>query len=483
MTAAAALRFVVLALSGSGCLVGCTPHGDHAPAPDAASTPAVASASDASPLPAHSLDGAHDYRGTLGSKTGIAMHLVGSGTSVRGSYVYLAIGRPIPLDGTADTAGAVALTETADGKSTGTFRLRPRGDDLTGEWTDPAGKKTFAVELAPGAPFEVATGDAGKPTSASRRAEECLAQPSCPAAEAAALFATASDTREPDLDCFRFIDGAGTPRDLARGRACLERRADALACGGSSMFLGGATLALMRIDGIGGAPDVAGAGALVDGCFDDVTREAVVAHAAARSKDPKTPPVDFCKNLGGTTITLNECEARSSKNADTARELQAKMVVAGLDDEGKALFATSDKAYGDYVEAMSDYVYEVYIDGTIRGAMSLSTQVALKAARAKDLEALPRFVAKDTTPNDVAAAERDAALALARVGTTTPAEKAALGKTQRTWEAYRDAEVALYAHAFGPKQGADRVAATLRVRLASRRAKECAPPSAGGDGE
>jgi uncharacterized protein YecT (DUF1311 family) len=65
------------------------------------------------------------------------------------------------------------------------------------------------------------------------------------------------------------------------------------------------------------------------------------------------------------------------------------------------------------------------------------------------------------------------------VGTTTPAEKAALEKTQRTWEAYRDAEVALYEHVFAARQGADRVGAAVRVRLASRRAKECAPPSAG----
>jgi uncharacterized protein YecT (DUF1311 family) len=178
---------------------------------------------------------------------------------------------------------------------------------------------------------------------------------------------------------------------------------------------------------------------------------------------------------------MNECMARESQNADTQRELEAKVVVAGLDSTSQRLFAASEKAYAEYVTAMGTFVYEVYVQGTIRGAMSIGEEHALKVAHAKDLAEFPRFVAKETSDRDVESAQRAAASALAKAvaGTTTPAEKEALQKTQRTWTAYRDAEVGLYEYVFGPKQGADRVHAALLLRLESRRAKECAPPSAG----
>jgi Lysozyme inhibitor LprI len=315
-------------------------------------------------------------------------------------------------------------------------------------------------------------------TSASQSAEDCLATPTCPAGEAARRFVAASDASDPDLDCFRFLDGAGTRRDWTRARGCLERQAPSLACDGSSMGLGVAELALMRIDGRGGKTDEVGARALVDGCFDDDTRSSILDHAAARDRDPKVPPVDFCKDIGGTTLTTNECVSRHSKNEETARQLAAKAVVGGFDDAGKDLFASSEKDYDAYVTARGAYVYEVYIDGTIRNAMALDTEAKLRASRTRDLAELPRFVARDTPGGAIEAARRAAAAALAHASAATPAEKDALQKTQRTWEAYRDAELALYEHVFGPKQGADRVHDALLVRLESRRARDCAAPSA-----
>jgi hypothetical protein len=314
----------------------------------------------------------------------------------------------------------------------------------------------------------------GGAASPSERAEACLARPTCLATEAARLFVASADARDPALDCFRFLDGAGTPRDLPRGRACLERRADALECGGSSMSLETAELALLRVDGVGGKADIEGARDLVAGCFDDVSRQGILEHAAAKERDPGTPPANFCKDIGGTTITSVECEARRGENSDTARQLQAKAVVEGLDAAGRELFARSDHAFDDYVSAAGDYAYEVYIDGTIRGAMAVSAENKLKAARIQDLAAFPRYVAKETSPKEVEAATRRRAAALDRVHTGTAAEKAALLKTEQTWETFRDAEVALYAHAFGPSQGVERVEAAVRTRLELRRASDAA---------
>jgi hypothetical protein len=149
-------------------------------------------------------------------------------------------------------------------------------------------------------------------------------------------------------------------------------------------------------------------------------------------------------------------------------------VASGLDAPGRDLFAKADHAFDDYVGAVGDYVYEVYIDGTIRSAMALSAQNKLKATRIQDLAAFPHFVAKDTSPKEVEAAEQRRAAALGRVHPGTASEKAALLKTEQTWEAFRDAEVALYAHAFGPSQGVERVEAAVRARLEARRASDTA---------
>jgi uncharacterized protein YecT (DUF1311 family) len=212
-----------------------------------------------------------------------------------------------------------------------------------------------------------------------------------------------------------------------------------------------------------------------------VTRSAILEHASAKERDASAPAVDFCTGIGGTTLTIDECVARDRKNTETRRELAAKGAVATLDAAGKALFAASETAHAAYVEATGDFVYEVYVQGSIRNAMSLSARQALAASRATDLAAFPRFVAKATSPAQVEAARRASAAALRQVAASleTPAEKDALEKAQRAWATYRDAEIALYVSVFGPGQGADRVRAAVLARLESRRASECAPPSAG----
>ncbi len=336
-----------------------------------------------------------------------------------------------------------------------------------------------ALGLAGLSPAVVRAADAGAaPAGISARAEACLASPVCPAGDAASLLVAASRAHDGELDCFRFLDGAGTPRDLVRGRTCLEDRSGALKCAGSLEM---AELVLMRVDGVGGRADLAGARALLDGCFDDATHSALVDHLAAKERAPGTPPVAFCKDIGGTTLTMNECLARESKNAETACELETKAVFAGLDDRGKSLFAAAAAAYRAYVAAMGAFVYEVYVEGTIRNSMALGTEIGLRNRRAKDLAGFRGFVATTTSTTEVHAAQRASAAALAAVGTTTAAEKAALGKTQQAWAAYRDAEIALYEHVFGPTQGVARVRSALLVRLESRRAGESAPPSAEGE--
>jgi uncharacterized protein YecT (DUF1311 family) len=220
-------------------------------------------------------------------------------------------------------------------------------------------------------------------------------------------------------------------------------------CDGSSAGLWQAELAIALTDGAGGPVDVARARAIFDGCFDDVTKRQVLDHAALREKDPAAPPVDFCKELGGTTLTTNECGALEQVHEQTRGALEAKRVAASLDGEGKRLLAAASRAHARYVAAMGAYVYEVYVQGSMRNIQALSVENALLSRRTQRLARLQSIAPAAAS---AAAAERssravDVALKKRAATAATPEVRAKLVETQKEWIAYRDAEVALYVHA------------------------------------
>jgi hypothetical protein len=318
----------------------------------------------------------------------------------------------------------------------------------------------------------VAAADASAPVSPlSDRAAACLDDPSCPAATADDLFRAADDAREPSVDCLRFADGDGTRRDLARARACLARSLASAKCDGSSAGLWQAELAIMLIDGVGGPVDVAGARVLFDGCFDDVTRQGVLEHADAREAKPATPPVSFCKDIGGTTLTGNECGARVRLQEETRGALQAKRIVAGMDDEGRRLFVAASRAYRAYVDAMGAYVYEVYRDGSIRNAAALGEEQSLLHRRTEDLATLATFTPASVSREALERSEQAAlhALAALRAHTGTPAVKERIDEAEVAWRSYRDAETALYVHALAGRASQDAVERSMRASLNKRR--------------
>ncbi len=392
-----------------------------------------------------------------------------------GSYVYTDVGRSIPLSGKVDPSGALVLSEGAPGKVTGTLRLHPVTDGLAGEWSSTKGDKVFPLRLSPGAAWGGSRADAGG--GPERQAEACLADPSCPAADADRLFVVAADAHAPGLDCYRFLDGAGTKRDAARGRACLEREVGTSTCEGGSAGLDRAELAVLLIDGVGGAVDIARGRALFDGCMSDVTATGVLGHAAAREHDPTAAAAKFCGDIGGTTLTSNECLSRGLMLDDTRMALAEKRVAAGLDAAAVKSLVEASQAYLAYAKAMGGFAYETYIDGSIRNAMFIGREAELYQARTKELEGfVARYQAPETTPEDVSRAEKRAAAALAAVTTSTTGEKTALAETQTTWVTYRDTELKFEVQAYGPKLGAERVERGARARLEAKRATECAVP-------
>jgi len=400
------------------------------------------------------------------------MHLSRRGSAVDGFYVYVAVGQPILVAGAVEAAGELRLTETVGGEKTGVVSLHASGDRLVGEWTGLKGDKAFPIELMPGPPWVTTSVDA--PGGWNKGAEACLADPTCSATDASRLFLLADEARA-GADCFRFVDGSGTARDLRRGRACLERAVGAVACErGSSGGLWGADLAAMLIDGVGGGQDLPRARALFAGCYDDVTTSWVLERADAKSRDPALAPASICDDNHGTQLVNNECFARRRRNEETRGQLQGKAVAAELDEAGRRLFATATGAYGAYVTAMGGEAYEALREGSMRNVAAAAREESLLRARTVELAAFSRFVAPETSAARVADAERRRGTACAAAPAQTPAEAAARAKATGAWATYRDAEEALYVHAFAPKQGAERVRRALRERLAARRAEDCA---------
>jgi uncharacterized protein YecT (DUF1311 family) len=308
--------------------------------------------------------------------------------------------------------------------------------------------------------------DAGGVASANIRGEKCLEDLACPAAEAQRLFLQSVDDHEPDANCLRFLSSVSVPRDEIRARTCLER------AGPDGPGLSMHILTTMRIDGAGGVRDLAGARSFLR---DEATSSSLLEHAAKVERDPKTPPADFCKDLGDTLHIQDFCFSMARDRERDRGLLAAKVAAAGLSESELALLRVVNGRYDAYVDAVSSFVYEVNVQGFRRNISALSSESTLRAKRAAELAAFKAYGAPETSSKDVAKAQASLAGVVKKAQNTGPApERAAFKKSQDAWNAYRDAEIAFYIHALGPAQGEARVRNAVTVRLETRRVADIA---------
>lgn len=95
-------------------------------------------------LGAWAQDGGFEYyQGSINEKYGIQMNLTRNATEMMGTYFYMTKQTGIDLSGTIAEDGTFTMTETVDGKDTGTFkgRIQEGGRKLEGTWTAGAGGK------------------------------------------------------------------------------------------------------------------------------------------------------------------------------------------------------------------------------------------------------------------------------------------------------------------------------------------------------
>jgi uncharacterized protein YecT (DUF1311 family) len=300
------------------------------------------------------------------------------------------------------------------------------------------------------------------------RAERCLADPRCSAAEAARLYQWADDAGATKVSCFRFYHGSGVPADAARARACFERAVGReRGWEGSSPSLDRVFLGLMLLDGQGGPRDRARGEALFTDCY--LGNDSGVGIAAeARERSGSAKPIDFCEDLGGTTLDTNACAQLQGEEADVNARLAAKEIAAALaiDDAGLALLRKADGAWGAFAADEATYVGDAYRGGSMRIAQESWLVASLARERVEVLRAL---LAPKPAPR---VDDREIARAEARAGAEArdADNRRLLGVANASWRAYRAAEVAFVRHAFARKHGGEAEAArALGAELAQRR--------------
>jgi uncharacterized protein YecT (DUF1311 family) len=299
----------------------------------------------------------------------------------------------------------------------------------------------------------------GEAAAALARAEKCIADPDC-TDDVDALYRKADDGGAAGVSCFRFYWGVGVAKDLGRARACFERKVAAEPpCTGESPGLDRVNLASMLVDAQGGPADAARAEALFAGCFADASVTGVLAEIPTRSQpDPARQPLDFCRDIGGTTYSIGMCHVAERERLAVERARLDKLVFPRLDAVGRKLAVAARKAHGAFANAPGEVYGDKYRGGSLQSNASASEENRIHQKRA---DALAHFFDYKPTPGaDPAKAERALDKAY-RAACDTDAERRKLcAAARRAWTAYRDAEVAFYVEVHG-KDAAPDVRATL----------------------
>jgi uncharacterized protein YecT (DUF1311 family) len=304
-----------------------------------------------------------------------------------------------------------------------------------------------------------------------KRAESCLADAHCAVADFTRLYLAAADAGAPSVSCFRLYYGIGMPTDAARARACFERAVRQEAgFAGSSPSLERIFLGLMLLDGQGGAREPDRGKALFVDCYQG-NDSGVGAAAEARAKSGAAKPIDFCADIGGTTLDTNQCGAVDLDRANVDAQIALKDLATqlALDDVGLALWRAAEKAWGGFASADASYIGDANRGGSMRTMVETSVVAGHLRERPEVLRAL---VAAKAVPKG---AEARLVPAHAHALSLAPdaENRKLLAESDAAWSVYRAAELAFVRHAFAAKYGgAEAAARAAGAELARRRAKE-----------
>jgi uncharacterized protein YecT (DUF1311 family) len=262
--------------------------------------------------------------------------------------------------------------------------------------------------------------------------------------------------------CFRLYYGAGVKRDLASARACFEREAPQRACNQTPYHLARLYLAVMYLDGQGGAASPDQARALLSDCFDD----ADIAELRRRTAG-QAGKLDFCGSLAGTTNDGMSCSALATLRIDTALGSLETSVLARLDPPGRELYRKWKVAGDKFAQADAAAVFESISPGTLAPAAANDRVNEVHAQQVRDLQELFRY--RLHAKNNAAALAEAVRALRERYGQQLERDQRA--RAQEAWIVYRDATPAFYCEALKLSDCAA-VATDLFTTLTARRIED-----------
>jgi uncharacterized protein YecT (DUF1311 family) len=249
--------------------------------------------------------------------------------------------------------------------------------------------------------------------------------------------------------CLDQLHGIGRARDLPAARACLAAALPSPCPDSGSPDLARAELAVMYLDGQGGPADPQKAWELLRGCFEDAT---VLGLQEAFEGRKPTGKYDFCRELGGTTFTINECSALEVRAQDQGHAAAATRLRAQLPAAARARLDAAEKVWAAFVQAAAEVAADEVRGGTAATSYRLSTQADLGRARARWLEELPALQPQrcDARALEVEDGRLNAAYQAARKELDEDGARL-LRDAERAWIASRDADAALASVWKGPE--------------------------------
>jgi hypothetical protein len=182
------------------------------------------------------------------------------------------------------------------------------------------------------------------------------------------LLTAAPAATDASEDCDAYHEGEGRKRDFAKALACYRAQEDWL------------MVAIMQLNGEGTPVDFAAARESLakarhdnpTSADEDALNEILTKREAAPAA--KGPRVDFCRDVAGTTPSLDVCRSRALARATAKDDAAITKVREGLAPSARATFDQTVSAFRAFVIAEGDRAYQESIDGTIRNQAAMGQE-------------------------------------------------------------------------------------------------------------
>lgn len=314
------------------------------------------------------------------------------------------------------------------------------------------------------------------------QAQRCLREPLCSREQAARLYLAAADAAAlpvvtegiwAGFDCYVLLRGVGVPADPTRARRCFERVVAASDCSGGSPWLPRLELAVMWLSGRGGPADPARTQALLEGCFEDGSVQALrdEARSAGRRPGDRTH-LDFCQDFPATTLAMNACAERDRLLSLREMELLAKEPQFAAQESVRKAYAAAMQAFVEYAHAHAEYDRDFYRGGSMAPLVFTGTYTALVQQRTRYLRAMAAGSYRGTEAAAQAAGkELKRVYEGVRLGTPDAQRRKLLDRAQHAFVSYRRAEIELYVAALADTHPEPAIRHQVRIDLSRARSQ------------